>query len=249
MFDTNLTPVAERFSQSAHLYEDEAVIQREAAARFEAWLARFGDVPPKHVVEIGCGTGFLTQRLRARYPGCFITATDLAPSMVERCREAMQDHPGNQFVVCDGRQAVFDPVPDWIVSTMCFQWFDPLKEVLEHHLAQCDVLAFSIMLDGSFSAWRRAHEALNLVPGLHSCPNYDALLQTCLQLGASEVKSDRIWLQQHHPDGRSFARSLRAIGADEPRSGHVPVNLKPVLRLLEDGCDADYEIGFFRIKK
>lgn len=88
-----------------------------------------------------------------------------------------------------------------------------------------------------------------IIPGLHSCPNYDALLHTCLQLGASGVKSDRIWLHQHHSDGRAFARSLRAIGADEPRAGHVPVNLKPVLRLMENGCDADYEIGFFRIEK
>jgi malonyl-CoA O-methyltransferase len=244
-----VTPVAERFSRSAHLYEDEAIIQREAAARFDAWLAQCGGSRPRSMVEIGCGTGFLTQRLRTRYPESLITATDLAPLMVERCREVMGDSAGMRYAVCDGRDAVFDPAPDWIVSTMCFQWFDPLKDVLAHHLAQCKVLAFSIMLDGSFSAWRKAHESLSLVPGLHACPDYDALLHTCLQLGATKVQSDRIRLHRHHADGRSFARSLRAIGADQPRTGHVPVNLKPVLRLMENGCEADYEIGFFRVEK
>ena len=50
-------------------------------------------------------------------------------------------------------------------------------------------------------------------------------------------------------DDRDAAWALRAIGADQPRAGHVPVNLKPVLRLMENGCEADYEIGFFRIEK
>lgn len=249
MVDFEVTPVAERFSRSAHLYESEALVQEEAAIRFDAWLARQVVARPGHIVEIGCGTGFLTRRLRERFPESLIQATDLAPAMVDRCREAMQACGGMQFAVCDGRDAIFDPEPDWIVSAMCFQWFDPLQAVLEHHLAQSKVLAFSIMLDGSFSAWRRAHQALNLVPGLHDCPNYDRLLQTCHRLGASKVHSERVWLHRHHADGRSFARSLRAIGADQPRAGHVPVSLKPVLRLLDKGFDADYEIGFFYIEK
>jgi hypothetical protein len=70
----------------------------------------------------------------------------------------------------------------------------------------------------------------------------------CRRLGASKVHSERVLLHWWHADGHSFARSLRAIGADQPRAGHLPVNLKPVLRLQDKGCDADDEIGFFYIE-
>jgi malonyl-CoA O-methyltransferase len=111
------------------------------------------------------------------------------------------------------------------------------------------VLAFSIVLDGSFSAWRAAHERAGIAPGLHPCPNYQRLVDLCGQLGAARVRSARVIINEWHANGLSFAHSLRAIGADRPRAGHNPVSLKPVLRQLTRGFDADYEIGFFLIEK
>jgi hypothetical protein len=63
------------------------------------------------------------------------------------------------------------------------------------------------------------------------------------------VHAQRISLTEAHADGLAFARSLRAIGADQPREGHHPANLRPVLRQLQNGCEANYEIGFFCIER
>lgn len=249
MIDARMTPVAERFSRSAHRYESEAVVQRAAAAQFDAWLSSQSTHAPRRIAEIGCGTGFLTRLLRTRFPDSLIQATDLAPMMIAHCRDAMRDDGRIEWRVCDGRDARFDPPPDWIVSAMCFQWFDPLLPVLRHHLSQARALGFSIMLDQSFSAWRAAHEKANLQPGLHRCPSYEQVLDACHALGGSRVRSERIRLYQEFADGCTFAQSLRAIGADMPRADHAPVNLKPVLRQLADGVTADYEIGFFYVER
>lgn len=248
MIDAETPSVAERFCDSAHRYEEEAGIQNQAAAQFDDWLSQLATEQPTRIAEIGCGTGFLTRRLYARFPGCHIHATDMASAMVDRCRASIPASATLHYNVCDGQFAVFNPRPDWIVSTMCFQWFDSLHEVLEHHLKQCKVLAFSILLDGSFSAWRSAHERQGLTPGLHRCPDFDTLLQVCRTLGAAKTHGERIQLGQYHPDGRSFAKRLRAIGADKPCEGHRPVNLRPVLRHLDAGFYANYEIGFFHIE-
>ena len=249
MPDRKAATVAARFSGAAGRYEQAALIQKEAALRFDVWLAQQITAQPESIAEIGCGTGLLTRLLHQRYPRARLHATDLAPAMVDSCRASLPAKPNLQFSVRDGRVATFDPAPDWVVSAMCFQWFDPLQAVLEHHLAASRVLAFSILLDGSFKAWRAAHERAGMAPGLHACPNYGQLLQMCERLGASRVRSERITVSEHHASGLSFAHSLRAIGADQPRAGHAPVSLKPVLRQLERGFDADYEIGFFLIER
>lgn len=241
--------IAARFSAAAQCYEQAASIQKQAAIEFDAWLAHQGAGIPTGIAEIGCGTGFLTRLLHARYPGARLLATDLAPAMVDYCRTSLGHIANLQFSVCDGRYATFEPAPDWIVSAMCLQWFDPLQPVLAHHLAQSRVLAFSIMLDSSFSAWRTAHRRVGTEPGLHLCPNYAQLLHTCRQLGASRVCTQWMSLNEHHANGLSFMHSLRAIGADTPRAGHAPSHIRPVLRQLEQGFDANYDIGFFLIER
>lgn len=241
--------IATRFSAAAGRYEQAANIQKQAASQFDAWLAQLGLAAPASIAEIGCGTGFFTRLLHARHPQARLHATDLAPAMVERCRAGFPAAPGLQFSVCDGRQAGFAPAPDWIVSTMCFQWFDPLPPVLARHFAGSRVLAFSVLLDGSFTQWRAAHERLGLPNGLHPCPDYDALLKSVEELRPTRLHAQRVSLTEPHPDGQSFAHSLRAIGADQPRPGHQPVALRQVLRQLQQGIAANYEIGFFCLEK
>jgi malonyl-CoA O-methyltransferase len=238
---------AERFSEAAERYEQSAHIQKQAAALFDAWLAELNLKPPLHIAEIGCGTGLLTRLLHARYPHAALHATDLAPAMLAYCRRTLGDNENIRYTVCDGRDVRFDPAPHWIVSSMCFQWLDPLLAVLRHHLSQSKVLAFSLVLDGSFSAWRAAHERAGIESGLRICPDFDILLAQCRALGATQVHARRISLTEPHADGMDFATSLRAIGADQPREGHLPANLRSVLRQLRNGFDANYEIGFFCI--
>ncbi|MBS0307583.1 MAG: methyltransferase domain-containing protein [Proteobacteria bacterium] len=240
--------VAARFSDAALRYEQAARIQQQAAVCFDDWLAQLPLAAPNHIVEIGCGTGLLTRLLHARYQNALLYATDLAPAMLDFCRKSLPADTHLQFSLCDGRSAQFDPTPDWIVSTMCFQWFDPLPPVLARHADQCRVLAFSILLDGSFSDWRAAHQRAGIEPGLRPLPDYDALLQACANLGGKRVHAQRLTLTDLHADGRAFARSLRAIGADWPRVGHRPTNLRPVLRQLRDGVAANYEIGMLCVE-
>lgn len=249
MGNSEATSIAARFSAAAQHYEQAAPVQKRAAIEFDAWLAHQSTAIPTRIAEIGCGTGFLTRLLHARYPHAWLQATDLAPAMVDYCRTSLRHIANLQFAVCDGRHTTFDPAPDWIVSAMCFQWFDPLQPVLEYHLARSRVLAFSTMLDSSFSAWRAAHKRVGAEPGLHICPNYAHLLQTCRQLGASRVNTHWMSLNERHADGLSFMHSLRAIGADTPRASHTPTHLRPVLHQLEKGFDANYDIGFFFIER
>lgn len=250
--------IARRFSAAAQRYGAHARAQAEAAGIFDAWLAArqaeaagqgVGAAPPRRIVELGCGTGFLTERLRLRHPDASLLATDIAPDMVAECRRRLGADPGLQFAVRDAREASFPEAPDWIVSAFCFQWFEDLPAVLARLLPQCRVLAFSVLLEGSFAGWRQAHEAAGLPCGLRRLPDWEALRAACAALPARQVAAERVTVQEPHADGLSFARALRAIGADTPRPGHRPVPLRAVLRAMEGGYTANYEVGFFRIER
>lgn len=243
--------IGQRFAAAAGRYSEHARAQAEAARDFEAWLARqAGAALPQRIVELGCGTGFLTERLRRRHPGALLLATDIAPGMVAQCRRRLVPADERlQFAVCDARRAAFAPA-DWVVSAFCFQWFgDALPEVLAQLLPQAQVLAFSVLLDGSFAGWSEAHRAAGLRSGLRRLPAWDALRAACAALPARRVVAERVRIDEAHADGLSFARALRAIGADTPRPGHRPVPLRAVLRAMASGYVANYEVGFFWIER
>lgn len=244
--------VGERFAAAAGRYSQHARAQAEAAQAFDAWLARqAGGAAPRRIVELGCGTGFLTERLHRRHPGALLLATDIAPGMVAHCRQRLgASDPQLQFAVCDARTASFAGTPDWIVSAFCFQWFgDALPQLLARLLPQGRVLACSVLLDGSFAGWEAAHRAAGLQSGLRRLPDWDALRAACAALPARRVVAERVRIDEPHADGLSFARALRAIGADTPRPGHRPVPLRAVLRTMAGGYSANYEVGFLWIER
>lgn len=271
--------VAARFDYAAKCYEDAAIMQKTAAERFDAWLVDHNKasssvnivhstsalalpphqnnhqhkwqagLAPKRIVEIGCGTGFLTRRLQNRYRQAHIHITDLAPAMLAHCRNSLPTTPQLSFAIADARNAIFNPRPDWIVSTMCFQWLDDLPSVLKWHFEQCQVLAFSLLLDRSFSAWKQAHQAQNLPLGLRPLPEWSWLSELIGTLPATKTASTRFTLTEKYRDGLHFLRALKQIGANHPRQGYHPINLRSILKNFADGLTTNYDIGFFWIEK
>jgi malonyl-CoA O-methyltransferase len=133
--------VRRSFDAAADTYDDNAFLQREVANRLFERLD-YIKLEPKHVLEIGCGTGYATQRLRARYPEATLTAIDLAPAMCARARQAMPEAPllarlfkalpKNNFVCSDAEVLPFaDESIDLIVSSLTLQWCDPARVAAE----------------------------------------------------------------------------------------------------------------------
>lgn len=67
---------------------------RRAVPRYEEMTQRLLEYLPAtstRVLELGCGTGNLTLRLAAQFPGAHITAVDGAPEMVETTRRRLSE--------------------------------------------------------------------------------------------------------------------------------------------------------------
>lgn len=53
---------------------------------FDLLKSRLAGKAPRRILEVGCGTGFLTQMLHEAWPEAELIATDIAPKMLERAR-------------------------------------------------------------------------------------------------------------------------------------------------------------------
>jgi trans-aconitate 2-methyltransferase len=83
-----------------------------------SWLKLRGH---ERVLDAGCGSGKVTQKLLERLPRGEVVALDGSPSMIERARERLGD-PRVEFVVADLAQPLPIAPVDAILSTATFHW-------------------------------------------------------------------------------------------------------------------------------
>lgn len=76
----------------------------------DAVIARLVGLEPSDVLDLGCGTGQLTERLRERFPTAGVTGADLSDGMLERARERVAanehdaDHAEIGFLRADAQR-------------------------------------------------------------------------------------------------------------------------------------------------
>ncbi len=78
--------------------------------------------PGAHVLEIGCGTGAVTEQLVAR--GAVVTALDQNPEMLELARKRLREAPNGSLTFLESTAAEIDGLPeagfDVVVASLCF---------------------------------------------------------------------------------------------------------------------------------
>jgi malonyl-CoA O-methyltransferase len=254
-------PHSKRFSGAAKQYDDHARVQRQSSQFLWSWLSQLlpNEFEPKACLDIGCGTGYMTQLLLEHYPYATVHAIDIAPGMLEH----IQSTWGRGFTdrlhthLMDGEQLALEhlwvPNNSLTVSNMCAQWFKNLDQTLRGWLSVSNTVVFSVLLEGSFAAWKQAHLDAGEICGLRSLPCFDEI-QTLLKHFETEGlciethSFQKEYLEQHS-GGLSFARSLRAIGADTPEQHHKPVKLRKVITHLGDVCTLNHRIGYFFLRR
>jgi malonyl-CoA O-methyltransferase len=238
--------VATRFAAAAATYDAHSDVQRHAAQRLAEHIAVAGLPPQAQVLEIGCGTGHLTEQLVSRLPGAHIVATDIAPAMVAACRERLIRFPGVTYAVMDGMHPALAGPADLICANLAAQWFDDLPGTIEELgklLAPGGILALSLLGEGSFHEWRTACARHGLRPGTLTFPAARQLA-AAFPAGGNIDLVQETWLD-HPASGLDFLRALRAIGADTPLPGHKPLsvpNLRKVLHELGPAPAITYEL-------
>src|SRR5579862_6443089 len=93
--------IIKNFNKKASTYGAAAEVQAYVAAQM---AQRLKGLRPQSVLEIGCGTGLLSQYLIQLFPHAALLLTDVAPAMLMQCQQSLSVHPAMDLVCMDGEQ-------------------------------------------------------------------------------------------------------------------------------------------------
>ncbi|MDX3899392.1 MAG: methyltransferase domain-containing protein [Sphingobium sp.] len=244
--------ISDAFGAAVDRYDDHAGPQRSAALLVADLAQRQKPQGGGRILEIGCGTGFLTREIQLRWPGAELVVTDIAPEMVGRA--AWGGMVAGSFLTMDGERPAFEGAWfDLILSSLAFQWFDdPGAAVgrLTGLLRPGGSLFFSTMGERSFTRWRAAHRMAGLTAGV---PDYPALADLRALLAG---QPDAFAFDEDYPlacpRARDLLAHLKGIGAAVPAPGRAPLTPAQLRRAMAayDAADGDgdnYHVLFARV--
>ncbi|MBF0249984.1 MAG: methyltransferase domain-containing protein [Alphaproteobacteria bacterium] len=238
--------IAAAFDAAAGTYDAASDLQRRVAESLAADIKRLTLPPHPRILEVGCGTGFLTRALDAVLADADWTLTDLSLAMLDKARDALSAPP--RCHVMDGEHPDLSGPYDLICSAMTVQWFDDPERGLERLaslLAPGGWLAVTALADGTFREWRKVLDDLGLAVGAHAYPTEDELRRW---LGG-RIRWTFADCQSPHADAHAFLRAVKNAGAHLPVDGHAPLApgaMRRALRALDrdGGFTVTYRVGF-----
>ena len=112
------------FSNSARQYDLYSGLHREIA---DDLLTKIIKEPgPSALLDVGCGTGYLTSQARKQYPGCNIIGLDFAQGMLDVARAK---HENIAWILADGDHLPFSSgCFDHVISNLAYQWAQDLAQ-------------------------------------------------------------------------------------------------------------------------
>ncbi|NKB46799.1 MAG: methyltransferase domain-containing protein [Legionellales bacterium] len=209
--------IANRFSRSAHRYDQAATVQRQVGQLLMKQLLGhcFGD--KECILDLGGGSGFYVQQLARQFPQQSLIYLDIAASMSQFAKRQCQKHQA-LFL-----QADFDHIPladhsvAQIFSNMTLQWsldFMTTLTELKRIMTPTAQLNFSLPVAGTL--WELDYSCQR--DASYSCVNDfmspSQVVEYLEQAGfvlQQELKQEVVY---YYPDVVSLLRQLRDIGAN-----------------------------------
>jgi malonyl-CoA O-methyltransferase len=237
--------VSRRFSRAAQTYEQGAALHRHVAARLAGMMPDPETVGPGRILEVGCGTGVLSEKIRQRFPDASLCLLDAAPAMIDCVRERWGDSPGVETVVADVMEYRAVRPFDWIFSSSALHWMVPLTDAftsLKANLAPGGGICAALMLSGTLGELHTLRR--QVAPGKVPSASLPDTNEVCAALSASgfevsTLEEEVIRTRYHSAD--DFLQTLHAQGLT---GGAVSRSAVPLSRAELTQLRREYEVAF-----
>lgn len=254
--------LARRFSRSMATYERAAAVQSEMADELvDDLLSAAGAERFDRVLELGCGTGLLTERLIEKCRPRSLVLNDLVGKCAETARRAQLRSPAVtvQFVEGDMEAATFPQPQDLVASSAVLQWAaDPVALLarMAGLLCKGGVLAVATFglqnlrevseLTGSSLPYRTADEWRRILCGRYEVLRLREDLRTLWFTSAREVLRHLKETGVNSLDARPWPPSktvqfCRDYEAAFGRAGKVPLTYHPIFMIARKRGDEGSE--------
>lgn len=197
------TKIQQAFSKSAYGYDAQTALHRGIADKL---LAQAADRRPAAILDAGCGTGYLTVKAKAMFPGAHVIGLDFAPGML---RIARKRHEGIIWRLGDIHHLPFDADSmDLLISNLTYQWARDLPKAFME----------------ARRVLRMEKPFLAALFGFHTC---DELFQ-CLEAAKTDAQFHRL---SNEGDIREYLRRAQFTHT-RVRHEHIELSFKDMYGLL-----------------
>lgn len=229
------TAVANSFSKAASHYDQFAQLQRDIG---EKLLTAVNNENPLPILDLGCGTGYFSEKIAVRYGQSEIIALDLSDAMLAQVEKKQLKQ-----VTC--QQGDIDNLPfnqsqfDLIFSNLVLQWSDNLGACVKQLKASLNAggkLHFSTLLNGSLNELTKAWKTVDQHPHTNSFLTLESVTEQLQQAGFSRLRIKTETRVLQYDNVIAVMRALKGIGANHVH-GHQAVQEtgRNLIKLLEKG--------------
>ncbi|CAM4510298.1 malonyl-CoA O-methyltransferase [Paenibacillus endophyticus] len=235
-----INDIRRQFNRRANSYDAHAHVQRMMSDRLALSLIEWGresGIAEPDILEIGCGTGSLTEILVNECPSASITALDIAPSMIKLAQQRVLSAEANfkntrakgldrlSFHLADVEMWALDAHTasfDLIVSNACFQWLCNPRQTLGQlgrTLRPGGMLLFTTFGPDTFyemhMAFNEVYRASGVEPQRHgltfgSTDHWNTLMK---EVGFTNIHYERSIRTEKYASARNFLHSVKEMGA------------------------------------
>ncbi len=243
--------MAKHFNQAAQTYDEYAVIHRRMAWQIlqqlkeSRWAGR-------RVLEIGCGTGFLTRLILENYPQSQVTAVDLAEKMILIAKQNSDPLKKVEWIVGDIEKMEWSENSfDLIVSNAAVHWLQqPCVLLKEWYRALSPNGKIIISTFGPNTLQELAYLfqtvelEMGLVPELHILPFYAVKdwEKAFQEAGYQQIVSKERWLREQYPSVREFLYTIKSTGENFSNPRQNIITSSRVLRQVMNRYAFSYQV-------
>jgi tRNA (cmo5U34)-methyltransferase len=80
------------------------------------------------ILDLGCGTGNISQKIKEKFPNAQITAVDLAENMIKMAKAKLSPYKDIEYIRADFRELEFQEEYDAVVSSLALHHMSPEEQ-------------------------------------------------------------------------------------------------------------------------
>jgi malonyl-CoA O-methyltransferase len=217
--------VRRSFGHAAATYDEHAFLQREMVNRLFDRL-NYIKLEPKRVLDLGSGTGYVSEKCRARFPKAELIAIDLAPEMLQHAKNRLPQTPAlarllgrspSQHFICGDAETLpmANESIDAVMSSATLQWCD--GELVTKEVARIlkpnGLFMFTTFGPDTLKELRSAFREVDNKPHINEFVDMHDLGDMLVAAGFADPVMDQETITLTYPDLKSMLRELKGIGA------------------------------------
>jgi len=210
--------IRQHFERATETYDVAAVLQKEIAKRLCERLD-YIKLQPKRVLDVGCGTGYITADLLKRYPKSQVIALDLALNMAQKS----QQHRAGLFrskplaICADAEQLPLkNESADLVISNLMLQWTNNLADTFRGFhatLAPNGLLMFTTFGPDTLKEVRESWASVDNSPHTSTFADMHEIGDALLGAGFINPVTDMETITITYANVRQLMRDIKQIGA------------------------------------